>query len=233
MLPYIALSDEARRREEDPFTGSWTHFASSRIIGCHSRFELDLNRPREKAIYLEPQDAWGLRVWNAPLPQSLVEESLGLYDKFYVAVGQLLDHLLSKSSPVVVYDLHTFNHRRRGPYAEQDDPELNPQVNLGTGTMDRNYWAPVVDRFISDLRRAEFPHGPLDVRENVRFFGGQFARWIHQSYPRMVCVLSIEFKKIFMDEWTGKVDETLQLAIPKALAATLPGVLEVIHSWPK
>jgi N-formylglutamate deformylase len=230
LLPFIALSDEARRREEDPFTASWAQFASSKIIGCHSRFEVDLNRPREKAVYLEPQDAWGLCVWNQSLPEALVVESRMLYDEFYEAVGQLLDHLLAKSSPVVVYDLHTYNHRRRGPYAELDDPALNPDVNVGTGTMDRIYWAPLVDRFIHDLRQAEFPGDGLDVRENVRFFGGQFARWIHQAYPQKVCVLSIEFKKFFMDEWTGQVDERLRLSIQQALASTLPGVREAIHS---
>lgn len=70
----------------------------------------------------------------------------------------------------------------------------------------------------------------LDVRENVKFFGGHFAKWIYQNFPKKVCVLSIEFKKFFMDEWTGKVDEVQSAAIKSALAATIPGVLSELKS---
>ena len=58
----MALSDLGRLREEDPFTGGWTAIAPTRIIGRRSRFEVDLNRPRDKAFYRRPEDAWGLDV---------------------------------------------------------------------------------------------------------------------------------------------------------------------------
>ena len=60
----MALGDSERKREEDPYTGGWTAVAPTRIIGLNSRFEVDLNRPREKAVYLTPEDAWGLDVWR-------------------------------------------------------------------------------------------------------------------------------------------------------------------------
>ena len=60
----MALTDAAQLREEDPFTGQWTTVATHRLVGTHSRFEVDLNRPREKAVYLQPEDAWGLHVWR-------------------------------------------------------------------------------------------------------------------------------------------------------------------------
>jgi hypothetical protein len=99
---------------------------------------------------------------------------------------------------------------------------------VGTGTMDRARWAPIVDRFIAELRTVDFLGRQLDVRENVKFFGGQLGRWTHQNFPESACVLSIEFKKFFMDEWTGEPDPAnKQLdAIRQALAATIPGVLE-------
>ena len=59
-----ALTEDERLREEDPFTGKWTSIGNSRIIGLRSRFEVDLNRPREKAVYIKPEDAWGLRVYD-------------------------------------------------------------------------------------------------------------------------------------------------------------------------
>jgi len=58
----IALEEQERLREEDPFTGVWTAVAETRLIAQRSRFEMDLNRPREKAVYLTPEDCWGLRV---------------------------------------------------------------------------------------------------------------------------------------------------------------------------
>ena len=229
LRPLLALSDAARLTEQDPCTGQWTTISSTRIIGKRSRFECDLNRPREKAVYVHPLDSWGLKVWNKELAADLVDESLQLYDAFYTEVHSLLKQLLEQHSRLVVYDLHTYNHRRRGPYAEYDDTEMNPEVNLGTGTMDRHRWSGVVDCFIDHLREHSFLGRNLDVRENVKFMGGNFAKWIHHEFAESVCVLSIEFKKFFMDEWTGEVDNQQSEAIREALAATVPGVLQELE----
>ena len=64
----MALDEAGRLREEDPFTDQWTTVADTRLIGLQSRFEVDLNRPRAKAVYLQPEDAWGLHVWQTPPP---------------------------------------------------------------------------------------------------------------------------------------------------------------------
>jgi N-formylglutamate deformylase len=66
----------------------------------------------------------------------------------------------------------------------------------------------------------------LIVAENVKFMGGYFAQWIGERFPGTVCNLCIEFKKFFMDEWTGKLDQQLHSAIQQALASTVPGVVE-------
>ena len=92
--------------------------------------------------------------------------------------------------------------------------------------MDRGRWAPIVDRFIGDLRDFDFLGRHLDVRENVKFFGGNFPRWIHQEFPDSACVLAVEVKKFFMDEWTGKKDELQTDAIRQALESTVVGVRE-------
>ena len=226
---FLAISDGAQLREEDPWTGSWTLVAPTRIVGNHSRFEVDLNRPRDKAVYLEPQDSWGLKVWNASLPKEMVRRSLELYDEFYSQVESLVRGLVETHGRLVVFDLHSYNHRRMGPYAEVDDPDGNPEVNLGTGTMDRYRWSTIVDRFVADLRTFEFRGRRLDVRENIRFFGGHLAKWLHSQFPTSVCVLSVEFKKFFMDEWTGEgFPEDIE-AIQRALESTAPGVLEELE----
>lgn len=87
----------------------------------------------------------------------------------------------------------------------------------------------MVERFIKDLRKFDFLGRHLDVRENVKFKGRQLARWIHEHYPDSACVLSIEFKKFFMDEWTGEGDEEQIKAIREALQSTMPGILEELN----
>jgi len=126
----------------------------------------------------------------------------------------------------VVYDLHSYNHRRDGPNSEPAAVEGNPEVNIGTGTMDRELWGPLVERFIGDLRAFDFGGRRLDVRENVKFRGGQLSRWIHENFPGAGCSLAIEFKKFFMDEWSGKPDGKANALISAALKSTTPGVLE-------
>lgn len=222
----MALSEEGRLREEDPFTGDWTTVGNTRIIGLHSRFEVDLNRPREKAVYIAPEDAWGLQVWKTRPSPEIIAASLAEYDAFYAAIRRIFSGLEQQFRRFVVFDLHTYNHRREGPGGPPADPKMNPEVNIGTGAMDRERWAPLVDRFIADLRNYNFRGRSLDVRENVKFKGGQFSRWIHQTFPESACSLAIEFKKFFMDEWSGKPDRQQLEEIRLALQSTVPGALE-------
>lgn len=220
------LSSDERLREEDPFTADWASITDNQIIGLNSRFEMDLNRSREKAIYREPEDAWGLTVWKDELPEELAQESLTNYDQFYADVKQMLQGIADRHGCFVVYDLHTYNHRREGADGPEADPQENPEVNLGTGNMNRQLWAPMVDAFTKSLQQYDYQGRHLDVRENVKFEGGHFMRWIHDTFPDRACVISIEFKKFFMDEWTGKPDEAQLQEIKKALQSTLGPVLK-------
>lgn len=220
----ISLSDSNRLREEDPFTAIWATVVDTRLVPSHSRFEVDLNRRRDKAIYLRPEDAWGLRVWRRKPSNKFLAESLKQYDYFYTEMRRVLTQIQERYGRFVVLDLHSYNHRRAGPDAPPQSPEKNPEVNVGTGFMDRERWGRLVDRFIADLKDFDFLGRQLDVRENVRFKGGYLAKWVHENFPTSGCCLAIEFKKFFMDEWTGEpVDEELE-AIPQALEATLLGL---------
>jgi N-formylglutamate amidohydrolase len=225
----MALADAKRLREEDPFTAGWTSIAENRLVGSQSRFEVDLNRPREKAVYIHPEDAWGLHIWKEPPPAEVIERSLAVYDAFYEEAHRLFTEFERRFGHFVVFDLHTYNHRREGPDGPIADVQGNPEVNLGTGTMDRDRWTPVVERFLEGLSTFDFLGRQLDVRENVRFRGGQLARWTHKHFPGSGCVLAIEFKKFFMDEWTGIPDSAQLKAIPQGLQSTIPGVLEALR----
>jgi N-formylglutamate deformylase len=222
----MALDEPARLREEDPFTGIWTSVTTTQMVARRSRFEVDLNRPRDGAVYRTPAEAWGLQIWREELPADVIERSLGEYDAFYAEAERILCELERRYGRFIVLDLHTYNHRRGGPDAEADDPAVNPEVNVGTGSLDRTRWGGLVDRFMADLRAHEYLGRHLDVRENVRFQGGYLSRWVHERYPESGCCLAIEFKKFFMDEWTGALSPEEYEAIPQALQRTLPGLLE-------
>lgn len=226
---HLALKWSDRRREEDPFTARWTEIAPARLVVLRSRFEVDLNRPRETAIYCRPEDAWGLQVWQRELPDALVARSIAEYDAFYRELGQVCRQLEQQYERFVIFDLHTYNHWRQGDEAPFADTAENPEINLGTGTMNRQYWSPLVDRWLTDLRQFDFLGRRLDVRENIKFRGGYFAEWIHQHFPQSACVLSIEVKKFFMNEWTHQPDPIQLEAVHQALESTVPGVLAALQ----
>lgn len=228
----LALSDDERLREEDPFTGPWTEVGDHRVVVHRSRFEVDQNRPRDGAVYLAPDQAWGLEVWRRRPPGEVVARSLALYDRFHDELGALFGDLADRHGRFVVFDLHSYNHRRGGPEAEPEDPRVNPEVNVGTGSLDRERWAPVVDRFLAELRGFEFLGRRLDVRENVRFKGGHLSRWAHATFPDAACVLAIEWKKFFMDEWTGEPFPRVTAEIVRALAAAGEAVRDELARLP-
>ncbi|MEW6472394.1 MAG: N-formylglutamate amidohydrolase [Actinomycetota bacterium] len=224
----IALPAADRRREEDLGTAEWAARFPTHLVAGRSRFEVDLNRPRDEAVYLRPEDAWDLEIWRQPPSPEMVARSRAAYDAFYSILGGILDRTEQAFGRFVVYDLHSYNHRRGGPAAPAADPAGHPDVNVGTGSLDRARWAPLVDRFIADLGSVKVPHGEgrLDVGENVVFRGRQLARWVHERYPDTGCALAVEVKKFYMDEHTGEIDSDLHDALGDALAATVPGVVD-------
>lgn len=228
MAPRIALSPAERLREEDPWTALWTRIVPNRVVVHRSRFEVDMNRPRWGSVYRTPEEAWGLEVWREPLPRDVLERSWAEYDAFFGDVGRLLDWVAEQHGSFVVLDLHSYNHRRGGPDAPPDDPATNPDVNLGTGSMDRAFWAPVVEAFLQSMALERVHGRRLDVRENVRFQGGWFSRWVHETYPGQGGALAVEVKKIFMDEWTGRPDPAALRDVEVALRRAADAVRDAL-----
>lgn len=225
----LAIDEYTQLREEDPYTDYLATVSPTYIIPYRSRFEVDLNRKRKEAVYSGPEDAWGLEIWKEHLPLSMIQASLAEYDAFYVELEKQLSYLQAHYGHFVIFDLHSYNHRREGPDSVPENPRLNPEVNVGTGSMNRDLWGSLVDRFIRDLRKFDFIGRHLDVRENVLFVGRQLASWVHVNFPQSGCVLAVEFKKFFMDEWTGAASTEEVKAIYEALKSTIPGIVDELQ----
>lgn len=223
-----AIPEETRTREEDPHTDEWLWFTPNTIAVSTSRFEFDLNRSRTAAVYRQPEDAWGLELWTRPLSDAQVSRSLEKYDGFYRDLAAVCDDIAEKYPRFVLLDLHSYNHRRRGPDAAVDDPEENPEINIGTGSVDHQIWQDVIDVFAGALAAHPFDGGHLDVRENVRFRGGHMSRWLNDRYGSRGCALAIEVKKFYMDEWTGQPDEAAVVSVGEALAVAAAATREMI-----
>lgn len=224
-----ALGADERLREEDPFTEWMIRDIPNRIVCHRSRFETDLNRSRDGAVYLRPEQAWGLEVWRETLADEITEASLAIHDGYYAMLETFLRGVERDHGRFVVLDVHSYNHRRGGADSPPSDPEGAPEVNIGTFSMDRHLWAPVVDAFMDTLRTFDYRGRALDVRENVAFQGkGEQTRFIHDRFPQTGCAIAVEFKKFFMDEWTGEpCPETLEL-LRRALASTVPVIEDIL-----
>ncbi len=220
---FLDIGEFDRLREEDPCTGYFTDIAPSRFIIHTSRFETDVNRPRESAVYRYPEQSWGIKVWKDNVPEKVWENSLKQYDDFYKWLKQQITLFIEKYGFIVVYDIHSYNFKRENRETG-DDPLKNPEINVGTGTLNHK-WIPLVEHFKSQLRAFNFLGRHLIVEENVRFKGGFLSEWVHANYPERSCVLAIEFKKIFMDEWTGAVNINRIKALKAALNETVQGTL--------
>jgi N-formylglutamate amidohydrolase len=222
----LAIDAAVRRREEDGLSAAWTLLAGTRVVVHRSRFEVDMNRAPDQAVYRTPEQAFGLKVWWSEPPLDIVSRSLELHRAFYDEMRWVLRRMTERYGAFIVLDLHSYNHRRGGRDAEPADPLHNPEINIGTASMSQQRWGAIVERFASELRAAEFPLHPLDVRQNVRFLGGYFPRWIHTTFPESGCAIAVEVKKFFMDEWTGVVDQRLVVALRRALGRAAAAALE-------
>lgn len=216
---FLLLDEQGRSREEDPYT--WymiEHLPITKVRVHASRFQTDLNRVKDKAIYQTPEDAWGLEVWNN-IPAELIDKLYNNYDVFYEAMYELIDKTIALHGFAVVLDVHTYNHRRDSP-DEQSPDSTHPEINLGTA-YNSEKWRKLFTKYTNFISGYNMMNQTPDARENIIFKGGGFAQQIIKRYGDKCGVLSIEFKKTFMDEWTGVAAIEHIMEIKKLLSASL------------
>ncbi|QIE58376.1 N-formylglutamate amidohydrolase [Rasiella rasia] len=183
-------SEYDRWFEEDPCTKEFVHTHPIVIAGCDSRFEYDLNRDPENAIY---EDAWGKQLWKAPLDIANRKKSLDKHQAFYSVVYALMQKLEEKFGVVVVYDMHSYNWRRWNREV--------PVINLGTANVDNERFEPLIEAWRQSLSELELPHDIESTSKiNDTFQGnGYFLKFITQNFKNTL-VLATEFKKVYCDE---------------------------------
>jgi len=203
----MKLAPLDRLREEDPFTGEAIVDVPNHVIVHRSRFEFDLNRGTDGAVYETAEQCWGLDVWHVPLGPELVGRSLGVHAQYYLMLGRMLDDVAAGNPRFVLLDVHSYNHRRDGPDGDATPQADAPDINIGTFSMPRGEWAFLIDPLMQAMREFDFNGRHLDVRENVAFQGkGEQTRFVHARYRGQGCAIAVEFKKFFMDEWSGEPD---------------------------
>lgn len=219
LLPYLLLSNSQRLREEDPYTALIGELPINQFVVGTSRFQLDLNRRVEDAVYLHPDQAWGLKVWNENLPSTFLETLYKRHRDLYRIIRQHIQACIQQYGFFVVLDIHSYNCKRLSP-TERVDLEANPQINLGT-YYNTPKWRGLTEQFVEALGDQELYGESIDVRENVKFKGGYLTQFLNQNFGEHGCVFSIEFRKDFMDEWTGEPDVQRIAACKQVLINTV------------
>ncbi len=228
---HLAVDEPGRRREEDPLTGALVEVGDVRLRVRASRFQIDLNRPRDLALSTDPADTWGLKVWKGPLPPGELATSLEAHDRFYAMMTELMERLIARWGCVLLLDIHSYNHRRDGAAAAPAPAGDNPDIDVGATTLDRSRWGHAVERLVEVLREHPAAGRTLDVRENVRYDGGgHFPEWLHATYGDKVCAVSLEYKKFYMDEWTARADIAVLEDLRRGLAAAVDAVRGEFHA---
>ncbi len=126
--------------EEDPCTKEMVQSHPIVIAGRDSRFEYDLNRDPENAIY---DDAWGKKLWKQSLTDEEREESLKKHTAFYKVVDALVAKIESIHGKAIVFDMHSFNRKRW-------DREI-PNWNIGTDNIDNKRFGSLAESWREKL----------------------------------------------------------------------------------
>lgn len=198
--------------EEDPATKEMVKSHPIIIAGMDSRFEYDLNRAPESAIY---EDAWGKQLWHTPLSEDMKQKSLDKHANFYKVVHALIAKLEEKFGVCVVYDMHSYNWKRW-------EREV-PVFNLGTGNVDNERFGESIESWRKMLSIIKLPHDIESTSKiNDTFQGnGYFLKYITQHFSNTL-VLATEVKKIYCDEINQVMFPEVVAAIENELRIMLP-----------
>ncbi len=205
-------SEYERWYEEDPETKNMIKSHSIVLAGCDSRFEYDLNRDPENAVF---DTAWGKQLWSKPLSEKMKDKSLRKHTNFYKIVHTLVNKLESKFGFCTIYDMHSYNWKRW-------DREV-PTWNLGTSNVDNARFGDVIDSWRQSLSEIKLPNNIKSTAKiNDTFQGnGYFLKYITNNFKNSL-VLATEIAKVYCDEYEQIVYPEVVKAVEKDLITRIP-----------
>jgi len=189
-----ALSEFERWQEEDPETGTFISSFPLTLIALDSRYEYDLNRDPESAVY---EEAWGKIVWKTALTTEEKEISLRKFSDFYRVTDALIRKLVDLFGHVIVYDIHSYNYKRYS--------QVTPVFNIGSEKIDNRKYHKIIDQWVEQLGKIEMPNISNTVAVNDVFKGnGYLLAYLTGKFSN-VLVLATEVKKVYCNESTGEL----------------------------
>jgi hypothetical protein len=206
--------------EEDPATKEMVQTHPIVIAGMDSRFEYDLNRGPDNAIY---EDAWGKQLWHEPLSEAMISKSLEKHTNFYKVVHALIAKLEHKFGVCIVYDMHSYNWKRW-------DREV-PTWNLGTSNVDQERFKEDIASWSAALGKMKLPHNiPSTSKINDTFQGnGYFLKYITQNFDNTL-VLATEIAKVYCDELSQIMYPEVVQAVERYLKTALKKHAETFYA---
>ncbi|SEQ48895.1 N-formylglutamate amidohydrolase [Hyunsoonleella jejuensis] len=206
--------------EEDPETKAMVQNHPIVISGCDSRFEYDLNRAPEDAVF---ETAWGKQLWHKPLSEEMKAKSLNKHANFYKVVHALISTLEQKFGFCTVYDMHSYNWKRW-------DREV-PTWNLGTSNVDNERFGSVIEDWRQSLSEIELPYGIKSTSKiNDTFQGnGYFLKYITKTFKNTL-VLATEIAKVYCDEYEQVIFPEVVTTVEEALKTRIPKHAEAVYN---
>jgi len=188
--------------EEDPETKNMVISHPILISGRDSRFEYDLNRPPEEAVF---ETAWGKQLWKKQLSEEEKQKSLDKHNSFYTVAHALIKKIEEKFGCAIVYDMHSYNWQRW-------DREV-PAWNLGISNIDQDRFGEEIESWRQSLSELQLPNEIKSTADvNNTFFGnGYFLKYITNNFKNTL-VLATEIAKVYCDEIN-------QIIYPEVVAA--------------
>ncbi|MEC3907928.1 N-formylglutamate amidohydrolase [Tamlana sp. 2201CG12-4] len=198
--------------EEDPETKTMIKTHPIVIAGCDSRFEYDLNRAPEEAVF---ETAWGKQLWYKPLSETMKTKSLQKHTNFYRVMHALIEVLETKFGFCTVYDMHSYNWKRW-------DREV-PTWNLGTVNVDNKRFGGAIEAWRQSLSEIELPNAIASTSKiNDTFQGnGYFLKYITRNFKNTL-VLATEIAKVYCDEYEQIIFPEVVATVEKALIERIP-----------
>lgn len=207
-----------RAREEDLYTDRFVEDFPLVLLARDSRFEYDLNWEEAHCIYDYHKKKWGLQVWKRPLSNREINVTVEKYREFHSLMDLIVENVVSRFGSAILFDIHSFRYQRDNIVHWWEDNK--PEINLGTRYINRAFFAPQVEAFLQLNSEIILEGRMMRIAENELFPGGYLTRKYAKTHNEQVLVLAVEYKKVYMDEWSGTLfPEKLEL-LKQALLLT-------------